>query len=83
MLTHEDIKNLTQAFSLSFPTKVDMQTMHDDLKKDFSNLTSGVDGYAKKADDYFQEMVMLSHKVDRHEKWLLEIAKKLDIKLEY
>jgi len=30
---------------------------------------TAVDTYAKKADAYFQEMVMLVHKVDRHEKW--------------
>jgi uncharacterized coiled-coil DUF342 family protein len=44
---------------------------------------SAVDSYAKKADAYFQEMVMLSHKVDRHEKWFHQIAEKLGIKLEY
>jgi len=32
---------------------------------------------------FFEEMVALSHKVDRHEKWLLQIADKLGIKLEY
>ena len=35
------------------------------------------------AGSYFQEMVMLSHKVDRHEKWFHQIAEKLGIKLEY
>lgn len=38
------------------------------MKKDFVNLQTSVDAYAKKADTYFQEMVMLAHKVDRHEK---------------
>ncbi len=52
-------------------------------KEDLRNLTSAVDAYAKKADDFFQEMVMLSHKVDRHEKWIQQIAEKLDIKLNY
>ena len=42
-----------------------------------------IDAYAKKADAYFQEMVMLSHKVDRHEKWIKQLADKLGIKLEY
>ena len=37
----------------------------------------------KSADSYFQEMVMLSHKVDRHEKWLHQVADKLGIKLGY
>ena len=52
-------------------------------KKDINNLMTAIDGYAKKADTYFQEMVMLAHKVDRHEKWIRQIAEKLGIKLEY
>lgn len=55
----------------------------NDLNENFNNLTNAVDAYAKKSDAYFQEMVALSHKVDRHEKWLLEIAEKLGIKLKY
>ncbi|MDO8443501.1 MAG: hypothetical protein Q7S78_00725 [Candidatus Azambacteria bacterium] len=54
-----------------------------ELDNNFNKLTNAVDAYAQKADTYFQEMVMLSHKVDRHEKWLLEIAEKLGIKLKY
>ena len=52
-------------------------------KEDFNDLQTSVDTYAKKADTYFQEMVMLSHKVDRHEKWFHQVAEKLGIKLEY
>jgi len=37
----------------------------------------------KKADAYFQEMVMLSKKVDRQEKWIKIIADKVGVKLEY
>ncbi len=52
-------------------------------KDDVNNLLTAVDGYAKKADTFFQEMVALSHKVDRHERWFHEIADKLGVKLEY
>ena len=55
----------------------------DEMKIDFNNLANAVDSYAHKADGYFQEMVALTHKVDRHEKWLLEIADKLGVKLKY
>ena len=55
----------------------------DNLEENFKILQTSVDAYAKKADGYFQEMLMLSHKVDRHEKWLIQIADKLGIKLEY
>ena len=54
-----------------------------DLKKDFRQLQTAVDAYAKKADTYFQEMVMLAHKVDRHEKWLQKLADKVGVKLDY
>jgi len=55
----------------------------NNLDTNFNNLTNAVDAYAHKADAYFQEMVSLAHKVDRHEKWLQEIAEKLGIKLKY
>jgi len=55
----------------------------DEMKKDFIDLQTSVDTYAKKADDYFKEMVALSHKVDRHERWIHQIAEKLGVKLEY
>ncbi|MDD5221465.1 MAG: hypothetical protein PHV47_02600 [Candidatus Pacebacteria bacterium] len=52
-------------------------------KADLNNLTNAVDAYAKKADTYFQEMVMLSHKVDRIEKWVVQLADKAGLKLQY
>ncbi len=54
-----------------------------DIRNEVKDLQGAVDAYAKKADTYFQEMVALSHKVDRHEKWLRQVAEKLDIKLDY
>ena len=48
----------------------------------FRDLQGAVDSYAKRADTYFQEMVMLSNQNRRHEKWLLQIAEKIGIKLE-
>jgi plasmid maintenance system antidote protein VapI len=81
MLTEEDILKLSQVFG----TKEDMKEIVENLstKADFINLQTSVDAYAKKADSYFTEMVALSHKVDRHEKWLHLVADKLGVKLEY
>ncbi len=62
-------------------TRVDKR--FDEIKKDFINLQTSVDAYASKADAYFQEMLMLSQKIDRHEKWLHQVADKLGIKLQY
>ncbi|MDP2926910.1 MAG: hypothetical protein Q8N65_02110 [bacterium] len=80
-LTPEDIQKLIEVFA----TKDDLKEATKDLatKSDFNELMTAIDAYAKKADTYFQEMVMLSRKVDRHEKWLLQLAEKLGIKLEY
>lgn len=51
-------------------------------KADVRELADAVDAYAKKADTYFQEMVMLAHKVDKMDKWIHQIAEKVGIKLE-
>ncbi len=83
MLTDDDITKIIEAEKEVFPTKQDFSSFKDEMKEDFSNLESSVDNYAKKADTYFQEMVALSHKVDKHEKWIQQIANKLGIKLEY
>ncbi len=64
-------------------TKIERQLESKAEKEDVQVLMDSVDVYAKKADTYFQEMVMLSHKVDRHEKWLRQVAEKLEIKLDY
>ena len=66
-----------------FATKEDLEAFREEVRKSFSDLQSAVDAYAKKADTYFQEMVALSHKVDRHEKWIKQLADKLGVKLEY
>ena len=81
MLDNEDIKKLIEVFT----TREEMKEMISNLatKEEFSSLQTAVDAYANRADAFFQEMVALSHKVDRHEKWIQQIATKLGIKLEY
>jgi len=83
MLTEEDIKKIIEANREVFPSKEDFESFKDELKQSFSDLQTSVDAYAKKSDTYFQEMVMLTHKVNRLEKWIQEIAEKVGIKLEY
>lgn len=80
MLTENDVQKLVGVFV----TKEDLRTTVQNLptKVDFSSLVSSVDAYAKKADTYFQEMVMLTRKVDRLEKWVLQLAEKLHMRLE-
>ncbi len=78
MLDDKDIQKLIEVFA----TREEIDKRFDEMKHDFSDLQSAVDAYAKKADAYFQEMVMLTHKVDRLEKWIHQIAKKVGIELE-
>jgi len=83
MLTNDDIVKIIEAEKQVFPTKEDLDSLKDEMKKDFSKLELSVDNYATKADAYFQEMVVLSHKVDKHEAWIHQLAEKLGVKLEY
>ncbi len=73
----EDLSELIQYLDGQFN---DLENRLDDrmdgLENDVRSLRTAVDGYAHKADAYFQEMVMLSHKVDRLEKWILQVAEK-------
>ena len=83
MLTDEDIQKLIKAQEEVFATKLDFENFKEEIFKEFNDLQTSVDEYAHKADAYFQEMVALTHKVDRHEKWLHQLADKLGIKLQY
>jgi len=81
MLTQEDIQKLVEVFATR--EEVALKGDYENLRQDFSNLQVSVDNYAKKANDYYQEMVMMNQKLNRHEKWIQQLASKLDIKLEY
>ena len=83
MLTNEDIQKIIEANREVFATKENLENFREEIRNSFSDLQTSVDSYAKKADTYFQEMVMLSHKVNRHEKWLLQLAQKIGVKLDY
>ncbi len=75
MLTDKDIEKIIEAEKEVFPTKDDLvklvtlkefdDRMNElgnnvqDLRTGFDELQTAIDSYAKKADTYFQEMVML------------------------
>jgi len=85
----ELVKYLDEKFSKTDQKLIELDEGIKDVrekmvtKEDFNDLQTAVDAYAKRADAYFQEMVALTHKVDRHEKWIQQIAEKLGIKLQY
>ena len=79
MISKEDIKNLTDAFA----TKNDLNDFREEVRISFSDLLSAVDSYAKKADAYFEEMLLLTRRIDRLEKWVQKIAEETGVMLEY
>jgi len=56
MLTNDDIQKLVKVFA----TKEELEALEARLNQRFDSLMSAVDSYTKKADAYFQEMVMMS-----------------------
>ncbi len=54
MLDDEDIKKLIEAEREVFPTKVEFQQFQEKMRKEFAEMLTAVDAYAKKADGYFQ-----------------------------
>ena len=81
-LTEEDISRIIEAEKEVFPTKTDFSDFRDKISDDISELQVSVDTYAKKADTYFQEMVALSAKINRLERNLEKIAKKVGVDLD-
>ena len=82
MLTNEDVKKLLEVLA----TKEDIKELREDmsgLRESVQALTVAVDRLAKAVEDMHQEFVATTAKVDRHEKWIRQIAEKLGIKLEY
>ena len=81
MLDDKDIQKLIKVFATreEVATKKDF----DNLRKDFSDLQTSVDAYAKKADNYFQEMVVLQNNYRRLEGWIHQVAEKVGVELKY
>lgn len=75
MLTDADIKKFIDAGKEVFTTKADFES----LRSDFRSLQTSVDNYAKRADIYFQEMVVLSHRVQRMEEWIRQVSEKIGV----
>ena len=78
MLTNEDIQKLVEVFA----TKKEFAEFTDSMRADFANLQTAIDGYAKRAETIFQELLMLTQRVSRLEKWIQQIAEKTGVKLE-
>jgi len=75
-----DINGKFKSLPELFPVKDEVVTKNDfeELRADFRSLQSSVDAYAVRADTFFQELVMLSHKVDRHKNGFCKLQKNLE-----
>ena len=83
MILDEDVIKIVQATLKAnkevFATKEDFES----LRSDFSGTQNSIDGYAKKADTFFQELVASKNRMDRHEEWILKLAKQINVHLDY
>ena len=95
MLTNEDIQKLKEVLATKEDLakivtleefdqfKGEMKQDLDNLRESIQALTVSVDKLVKAVADMHQEYVVITGRVDRHEKWIQQIAEKLDLKLEY
>lgn len=79
----DDVSSVKEAVTDLTDRVISIEEKVEDLatKKDVDNLRNSVDNYAKKADTYYQEFTALTSKVDRHEKWIEQIAEKMGVEL--
>lgn len=95
MLTDEDIKKIKEIVATKedlakVVTLDEFDDFRKEIKEEFTSLreaiqalTVSIDNLAKSVDDLHQEYTAITAQVDRHEKWLHQIAAKLGIKLEH
>ncbi|OHA15356.1 MAG: hypothetical protein A3G52_00095 [Candidatus Taylorbacteria bacterium RIFCSPLOWO2_12_FULL_43_20] len=84
MLTDKDIKKLSSVFA----TKAEVVTKSEfaEFKSEFaefkSELFTILDGIAKSIEDLKIEYVAIKVQLDRHDRWIKEIADKTGVKLD-
>ena len=82
MLTNKDIQKIIEVVA----TKEDVDEIKENLTSltgSVRSLTNSVDKLAKAVEDLSQEYAAITAKIDRHEKWIQQIAGKLRLRLPY
>jgi len=82
MLTEEDIKKLLEVLA----TKKDIGELKQDidgLRETVQTLVVSVDKLVKAVSDLKTEYSAIANQLSRHDKWIHQLAEKLNIKLEY
>jgi uncharacterized coiled-coil DUF342 family protein len=86
LVTKEDLEEFSVKVFQTFVTKEEINELRKEmaaLKESIQTLTISVDKLAKLVEDMHQEYIAITSKVDRLEKWVHQIAKKIGMKLEY
>ena len=85
MATKEDFNNL----SVNLLPREEFENFRTELKENIDGLREmvqalviSVDKLVKSVSDLTQEYTMVRNKIDRHEKWIQQLAQKMGIKLE-
>lgn len=82
MLTNEDIKKIVSVVA----TKEDIErieTRLSTLEEAMRNLAVSIEKFVVAMDDIKQEYLIMARKTELHEKWIKQIADKLNVRLEY
>jgi hypothetical protein len=67
MLSIHEIQQIVDAHKAVFATKEDLLELRDTMRKDFGDLQTTVDGYAKKMNDHDIEIKVLNRCVTKLE----------------
>lgn len=82
MLTNEDIQKIINIVA----TKEDIKDLKEDvsgLRESVQSLILSTDRLIKSMEDLHQEFIATVAKIDRHEKWIHQLAEKLGVQLKY
>jgi hypothetical protein len=80
MLTEQDIQRIVAVVA----TKPEVAEIRDDVKairEQTGAVLTGLDGIAKAIDDLKMEYAAVKMQLDRHDRWIRELAEKVGIRL--
>jgi hypothetical protein len=79
-MSHDEFTKLYKYMSRKFDT-IDKRLDQTATKAELNLVLNAVDALVKQTEIYHREMLVLNHRVDRHEGWIHKVAKATDIKL--
>ncbi len=82
MLTSEDIKKIVEVVATKEDIK-DLEQDIDGLRESVQALVLSVDKLVKSLDRLETEYAAITNQISRHEKWIQQLAQRLNVKLGY